>query len=481
MPRRSSAQLARTGSDLLTPTHLGEVEARARRLSSPGAHAQPPPSTAAQPSELRAAIADEVDPLRVITRVVDAALALLEHAQGCAVELDNHAGQMVYVCAAGSLKPFEGLEIPLIGSLSGFCVTSGRILQSDDTESDPRVNRDACRRVAARSMVCVPLKHHDEAVGVLKVSSSQASAFTPNDVTALEALSDFIASAIGGAADLGRASGAVLIDGGMNAHAASGESVAKFVAHVLRPGIADDVAVRTRVERVLAEHTYEAVFQPIVAVETGAITGVEALSRFRGEPARGPDAWFADARAVGLGVELDLATAGGALAYLEHLPAGVYMSINASPQTVLTERFAAMCTAVGAERLVVELTEHSAVDDYPDLTTHLQRLRRLGVRLAIDDTGAGISSLAHILKLSPDVIKLDRSLTSGIDIDPARRSLATALVAFAAEISATIVAEGVETAAELAALRELGITMAQGFYLAKPAPFSHLRWARLPV
>jgi len=106
------------------------------------------------------------------------------------------------------------------------------------------------------------------------------------------------------------------------------------------------------------------------------------------------------------------------------------------------------------------------------LLMHFQPIVSLqdGVRLAVDDAGAGFASLRHILRLRPDIIKIDLELTRGIDADPARRALASALVTFAAEMSAVVVAEGVETAGELAVLRDIGANAAQGFYLGRPQP-----------
>ena len=130
--------------------------------------------------------------------------------------------------------------------------------------------------------------------------------------------------------------------------------------------------------------------------------------------------------------------------------------------------------AIGPERLIVELTEHVDVEDYPEL--HARAWRPCGtaaIRLAIDDAGAGFASLMHILKLGPDYIKLDRQLITGIDIDPVRQCLAGSLMRFAYETGATI-AEGVETAAELHALHELGIRYVQGFYLARPVGVAEL-------
>jgi EAL domain-containing protein (putative c-di-GMP-specific phosphodiesterase class I) len=110
------------------------------------------------------------------------------------------------------------------------------------------------------------------------------------------------------------------------------------------------------------------------------------------------------------------------------------------------------------------------VEDYDALVRALDGLRSQGVRVAVDDTGAGYAGLAHILRLRPDIIKLDIDLTRGIDADPVRRALAASLVAFGGDIGATITAEGIETGEELEALRTLGVTCGQGYYLARPGP-----------
>jgi EAL domain-containing protein (putative c-di-GMP-specific phosphodiesterase class I) len=127
-----------------------------------------------------------------------------------------------------------------------------------------------------------------------------------------------------------------------------------------------------------------------------------------------------------------------------------------------------LVAACDSRRVVMELTEQVRVDDYPRLAQALKQLRLMGVRLAIDDTGAGFASLAHILKLAPDLIKLDRELTSGIDRDPVRCALGAALVSFASRIGAEIIAEGIETASELEVLRGLGIRYGQGYFLCRP-------------
>ncbi|MGZ5354682.1 MAG: EAL domain-containing protein, partial [Actinomycetota bacterium] len=104
----------------------------------------------------------------------------------------------------------------------------------------------------------------------------------------------------------------------------------------------------------------------------------------------------------------------------------------------------------------------------------LQRLRALGARIAIDDAGAGFASLRHILLIAPEIIKIDISLTSRIDTDPRRRALAAALVSFAKEMSIEVVAEGIESEEEYAALLSLGVRLGQGYHLGRPAPIEDL-------
>jgi EAL domain-containing protein (putative c-di-GMP-specific phosphodiesterase class I)/CheY-like chemotaxis protein len=210
------------------------------------------------------------------------------------------------------------------------------------------------------------------------------------------------------------------------------------------------------------------VWQPIRALEGGRIVGVEALARFRGSPRRGPGRWFEEATEVGLRSELELAAAERALAGLEALPRELYLSVNVSPRTLAGAAFRRLCASVDGERVVIEVTEHAPIENYERLNQVLARIRGLGVRLAIDDAGAGFASLRHILRLDPDFIKLDGSLIAGIENDASKQALATGLISFADKIGATIVAEGIEREEEVAALRELGVHYGQGFYLGRP-------------
>ncbi|MEX2658146.1 MAG: EAL domain-containing protein [Acidimicrobiales bacterium] len=234
-----------------------------------------------------------------------------------------------------------------------------------------------------------------------------------------------------------------------------------------------------RIDAALAPGGLTMAFQPIGDLATGDVVGAEALSRFTGEPHRPPNEWFAEAETAGRGAELELAAIAAALDQLPALPPGAFLAVNASPATATASDLTALLADQPAERLVLELTEHRAVDDYVPLLAALDHLRDRGVRVAVDDTGAGYAGLSHLLRLRPDIVKLDIVLTRDIHTDPVRRALATALIAFAAEIGATIVAEGIESADELATLRHIGIAWGQGYHLARPGrlPFCTARLA----
>jgi EAL domain-containing protein (putative c-di-GMP-specific phosphodiesterase class I) len=219
----------------------------------------------------------------------------------------------------------------------------------------------------------------------------------------------------------------------------------------------------------LANRDFESVFQPIVALQAGGALGVEALTRFGTTPVRPPDVWFAEARNVGLGVELEVAALRSALDQLHRLPSGLYLSLNASSDTMMSSEFREAVADAPAERVVLELTEHDSVEDYELFERTVQDLRSNGVRLAVDDAGAGFSSFRHILNLRPDIIKLDIALTRGIDEDPARRALGSAMLTFGLDAyNAAIVAGGIETEAEFTTLRGLGCRFGQGYYLGRP-------------
>lgn len=226
----------------------------------------------------------------------------------------------------------------------------------------------------------------------------------------------------------------------------------------------------TEIRAALEPGAIRTVFQPIVDLETGDTVGFEALSRFEIAPRHPPDFWFMTAGELGLLEELELAAIRTAAARFDELPLGSYLSLNVSPQTVLSEHLRPALLGVPPDRMVLEVTEHAAVPDYGALQAALAPIRLRGGRLAVDDAGAGFASLRHILQLEPNAIKLDLSITRDIDTDRARRALASALVSYAREMGISLIAEGIETRAELEAVRSLGVRYGQGYFLGRPAP-----------
>jgi len=213
------------------------------------------------------------------------------------------------------------------------------------------------------------------------------------------------------------------------------------------------------------------VYQPIVDLAAHTVVGLEALSRFpRADqgPVRVPEGWYADAHAVGLGTELELAAVGRALAALPDIPPGVTLAVNASPTTIsagLVDLVAGVAT-----RVAVEITEHEYFTADRAVMRGLDALREQGVRIAADDIGTGYAGLEQLLHLRPDIIKLDRVITRGIDADPARQTIAAGLVQIAREIGGSTVAEGIETPGELEAVRAAGIPYGQGYFFGVPIP-----------
>jgi EAL domain-containing protein (putative c-di-GMP-specific phosphodiesterase class I) len=228
---------------------------------------------------------------------------------------------------------------------------------------------------------------------------------------------------------------------------------------------------RASIEAAISGEGLTVVCQPIVELDSRAIVGFEALARFSALPLRSPDRWFAAAAELGLDLDLELAAIDRAFELLPIFPARAYLSINASPATVLSDGFGArLDTIERLDRIILEVTEHAPIADYDQFERALDPHRGRGLALAIDDTGAGFASLRHILRLRPDTIKLDQSITDLIDRDHNTRALAAALTSFALETQATVTAEGIETSSQLSMMQALGVSLGQGYLLGRPAP-----------
>ncbi len=285
-----------------------------------------------------------------------------------------------------------------------------------------------------QSSLAVPMAVLGRMIGVFEVQSLKPAAYTPEHVVAMRMAANLA----------GLATERVLIAG---------------------RGASDGTAERDEIRSIIASGAFMTVFQPIVELEGRTTIGFEALTRFDdGTP---PDVRFAQASGAGVGLELEAATLEAAFRASEALPANALLNLNVSPELVLAgEPLGSMLRRWGWQT-ILELTEHDAIDDYEALRAAIRPLRP-NVRLAIDDAGAGFASFRHILELAPDFVKLDRAIIAGLDTDPARQALVAGMRHFAVTTGCQLIAEGIETEAELAALRSLGVSLGQGYYLGRP-------------
>jgi EAL domain-containing protein (putative c-di-GMP-specific phosphodiesterase class I) len=287
-------------------------------------------------------------------------------------------------------------------------------------------------RVAAHAYA--PLVVHGEVVGLLVVAASEPDAILK--------LTEWLPGLVEFAGIV-----AALIGPGMLARMTSSRQVAEIRALINGAG-------------------HRPVFQPIVELETGLTVGFEALTRF--EDGASPEETFRAAHAAGLGPELELATLDRALVAARALPPGAWLDVNVAPATVSEPRLHSLLAGAGRE-IVLEITEHDEVRDYTAFRAAFAPLASIA-RLCVDDAGSGFASLRHLVELGPSFIKLDRSLITALDRDPARRAAVAGMVHYARAAGAQVVAEGIEELPEVDALRALGVNLGQGYLLGRPAP-----------
>ena len=242
--------------------------------------------------------------------------------------------------------------------------------------------------------------------------------------------------------------------------------------------IGRDVVERTEAGRgrdhiadVIARGAFGPVFQPIVELAGNRIVGYEALTRFT--DGTYPESVFDQAAAVGLGLELEMATLEAALAAAEVLPQSAWLNLNATPELILAGEPLRLLLAGSRRRIVLEVTEHTAITDYPAFRAAMEALGS-NVEFAVDDAGTGFASLRHIVELHPKFVKLDRSLMAGVETDSARQAMIVGLCHFAHVTRCRLIVEGIETDSELSVLRELAIELGQGYLLGRPLPLADL-------
>jgi diguanylate cyclase (GGDEF)-like protein len=225
---------------------------------------------------------------------------------------------------------------------------------------------------------------------------------------------------------------------------------------------------RAEIDELLASDTpITPVFQPLVELTTGRLVGYEALSRFNAEVARGPDAWFNQAQRCGRGLALEMAAIKAALS-APGRPRGTYLSLNFSPSALASTKILSILPS-NMSGIVVEVTEHELASEDGGLEEGLARLRARGAKIAVDDAGAGYAGLNQVMRVQPDMIKLDRSLIEGVNADGAKAALVEFFVMFARRVGAGVCTEGIETLDELRTLINLGVSYGQGYLLGRPA------------
>jgi diguanylate cyclase (GGDEF)-like protein len=218
--------------------------------------------------------------------------------------------------------------------------------------------------------------------------------------------------------------------------------------------------------------------QPIVDLRTGRVHAYEALARFGRRSTDSPLHWLSVAEEFGERDLLERACLKVALELFAQRPAGVKMSVNLSAPVLFDRRTLCMLESPDdLSDLIIEVTEEALVQSDAQLQSAISPLRERGAALAVDDMGAGYSGLRQITTIHPGYLKLDRSLVSTIDSDSDRQALVGALVGYAEHVGSMLVAEGMETLAELNTLINLGVPLAQGFYLCRPDK----PWPEVPI
>jgi diguanylate cyclase (GGDEF)-like protein len=208
------------------------------------------------------------------------------------------------------------------------------------------------------------------------------------------------------------------------------------------------------------------VFQPIFDLRSLDVVGYEALSRFPADSGRTTQEWFDLAHRHGLATALEGAAAKAAMA-IPGRPAGSSLSLNVSPEVLLHGR-EHLGLPDDLSNITIEVTEDALVTEGVELEQALLDLRARGARIAVDDAGAGYAGFAQLVRVRPDVIKLDRSLIENVNTDPTKAAVVKAFVGYAGDTGALICAEGIETQGELHCVTRLGVATAQGFLLGRP-------------
>lgn len=416
---------------------------------------------------LIAAVNASIDPAALIRRIAEQMLLLTPKADGAAVSILTPHDDFLVVSAHGIVESLLGLTLARDGTYMDRAIATGRPQYAPETTNDPLLTdqiRNIGNQLGISSLVVIPLSHRGEAIGALSMTAAAPRRFTERDIAAMEAAGRFVSTLINSHTELSTQLDDFLNDPHIDDR---DTAAAHFLASVLLPDLARDDDLHQHLDALLATPSnLRAVLQPIVELGSESVVGWEGLSRFPTHDDVTPQHWFEVARRLGRSRALELTAIHRVLAAAATLPDDHFVAVNVSPVTAMDPDV--QSTLLSAQRpLVVEITEH---EPFPDtLAEALVPLRERGIRLAIDDAGAGFASFEQLLRLRPDIIKIDGALTGGIEDDPVRRALASAIVQLAEEMKATTVAEAVENRRQMAALRRLGVHLGQGYLFGRPA------------
>lgn len=388
------------------------------------------------------AMMDKVRPGDDLTQTVTAlrdALQTMDWIDGAMIMLTPKAGSLINVTpdmppelglTIGGEIPTEQLELLIAATERGPWYLD--LLDSRTRELVDHQLLEGMLSVGIRASAYAAIRADHELVGVLSIASTAEDAAT------------VLAGRLGSVQDLAHLAGAVIRNQAITYNRTN--------------------ALRAEIEEIIATGAFTCVFQPILDLESGEARWYEALTRFADETP--PDIRFAAAREAGVEERLEEATARAALDAARDLPADMALSLNFSPAAIL----GGVLERIGdpGRPVVVEITEHARTADYATLRETLAGLPWATV--AVDDAGAGYASLRHILELKPQYVKLDIGLVHEVDVDPARAAMVAGVRHFADATGTRLVAEGIETEAQAAALRELGVELGQGFLFGRPGP-----------
>jgi diguanylate cyclase (GGDEF)-like protein len=347
-------------------------------------------------------------------------------------------------------------------------------LRTDDTVA--RIGGDEF------AVLCEDVAGQDDVADVIRRSQEAfAAPFSAGGVEVWVTASTGVAVASGG----GEADG-LLREAAAAMHLAQqrGRGRVEVFDEAMRAAAPWGQATEHELRRAIAEGELRVFYQPVVCLADGRLAGVEALVRWE-HPSRGlllPAEFIPLAEESGLVLPLGgwvlTEALGHAARWQEVLEPGHWLTlgVNVSAQQFREETWADQVAAalaaagVTGERLVLEITESTIMDDTEVSLRRLSELRALGVRLAVDDFGTGYSSLAYLRRMPVDFLKIDKAFVDGVTGDAHESALARAVVKLASTLGLAAVAEGIETEAQLNALRSVGCEYGQGLWLAPPEP-----------